>query len=252
MEQGLLVVSVGTTLREAEEAAILPMEGTLAAAFPERRYYRAWTGTEILRRLRAKNGSAPDDVATALKRMAEDGIRDVLMQPTCFLAGSEYAAILQAAEVMRNRFSSLKIGAPLFASEEDRNFMAEILRKTYVPAPEEAVLLMAHGSDTADLPTEFLQEPLYLGFRSGRPDCGDLIAKLRKHPEIRKVRLLPLMMAAGFHACRDLAGDGPDSWASQLQRAGYETECLLRGLGELPEVRQLLVAHARAAERETE
>ena len=252
MKCGLLVVSVGTTLREAEETGILPVERALAAAFPARRCYRAWTGTAILRRLREVRGNCPDDVTTALERMAEDDIRDVLIQPTCLVAGAEFAAMRQAVEVMEGRFSSVKIGMPLLADEEDLARMAEILRTTCAPAPGEAVLLMAHGSAVAALPTEFLREPLYLGFRTGKPDCGDLIGMLRQRPEIRKVRLLPMMMTAGYHACRDLAGDGPDSWKSQLQRAGYRTECLLRGLGELPEIRQLLIDHARMAERETE
>ena len=44
------------------------------------------------------------------------------------------------------------------------------------------------------------------------------------------------MLVAGDHALNDMAGDGPESWKSRLEAAGYETECVLHGLGENPAV----------------
>jgi hypothetical protein len=55
------------------------------------------------------------------------------------------------------------------------------------------------------------------------------------------------MIVAGDHANNDMAGDEEDSWKTTFENAGYEVECLVRGLGELPEIQQLLVQHAQEA-----
>ena len=53
--------------------------------------------------------------------------------------------------------------------------------------------------------------------------------------------------AAGDHANNDMAGDDEDSWKSVLNKEGYETECVLEGLGQIPAIRELYVQHSKAA-----
>ena len=59
--------------------------------------------------------------------------------------------------------------------------------------------------------------------------------------------LLPLMIVAGDHATKDMAGDEDDSWKTVFQNAGYEVECVLRGMGEYEGIQQLFAKHAEAA-----
>ncbi len=59
----------------------------------------------------------------------------------------------------------------------------------------------------------------------------------------KKAVLLPLMVVAGDHAQNDLAGDGEDSWKSNFVRAGFEVECVLKGLGEYIKIRDIYVKH---------
>ena len=44
-----------------------------------------------------------------------------------------------------------------------------------------------------------------------------------------------------------MAGDEEDSWKSQLENEGYEVICILEGLGQNPAIRNIYVAHTRAA-----
>ena len=68
--------------------------------------------------------------------------------------------------------------------------------------------------------------------------------------EYRKAVLRPLMLVAGNHAVRDMAsGDDPDSWYSLFTASGYETECIIEGLGQIPAVRDIYVSHAMKAIR---
>ena len=75
---------------------------------------------------------------------------------------------------------------------------------------------------------------------------------LVKAGDYSRVVLRPLMIVAGDHANNDMAGDEDDSWKSVFRGAGYEVECVLEGLGQLPAVRSLLIEHAREAMAEVQ
>ena len=62
-----------------------------------------------------------------------------------------------------------------------------------------------------------------------------------------KVILAPFMIVAGDHAKNDMAGD-EDSWKCELEEAGYEVRPILRGLGELPGIRQIFMEHLEEAQ----
>ena len=63
----------------------------------------------------------------------------------------------------------------------------------------------------------------------------------------KKVVLHPLMVVAGDHAHNDMASDEPDSLRTQFENAGYEVDCILDGLGQVPEIQQIYVAHVQEA-----
>ena len=55
------------------------------------------------------------------------------------------------------------------------------------------------------------------------------------------------MVVAGDHANNDMAGDEEGSWKTIFEDAGYEVECVLHGLGENEEIRQIYIDHAQEA-----
>ena len=63
------------------------------------------------------------------------------------------------------------------------------------------------------------------------------------HP--KRVILAPFMIVAGEHAKNDLAGDDPASWYSQFRAQGYETQVVMKGLGQYPGIRKILVKHLK-------
>jgi sirohydrochlorin cobaltochelatase len=60
--------------------------------------------------------------------------------------------------------------------------------------------------------------------------------------------MMPMLIVAGDHARSDLAGDQEDSWKSILEKEGYETEVILKGLGEIDAIAEVFADHAREAE----
>ena len=252
MKKALLAVSFGTTVPRAV-AAIAALEKRFQEAAPDRYFYRAFTSPTI-RRVLAERGEEVLSVEEALERMTEEGCGDVAVQPSYVLCGGEYSRLLETAARHRQKAPdcALRVGRPLLSSPADLRRAAEILWTAYRPA-EGALALFGHGTDhLADMAYPALQTALrlagignaYVATVEGWPAFGDLLAQLREE-NFRRVTLAPLMLVAGDHALKDMAGDGPESWRSRLLAEGFEVECHLRGLGELEEIRELYTQHLR-------
>ena len=81
-----------------------------------------------------------------------------------------------------------------------------------------------------------------VGTVEGWPGYEDVALQVKASGS-KRVRLAPLMLVAGDHAVNDMAGSGPDSWASRLTVEGCQVRCTIRGLGQLPAVRGLYRTH---------
>ncbi len=255
-KKALLAVSFGTSHRDTLEKTIAAIEADLAAAFPEREVRRAFTSGMILRKL-AREGTAIDSVPEALERLAAEGYSDVVIQPTHIMNGDEYDKLRALSAPWEEHFGRVRFGAPLLTERGDYQSCADALLAE-LPAPREdcAVVLMGHGTEhhanAVYTLLEYLvhdrgRRDILIGTVEGYPGFDEVLRRLEERTQVRRVELRPLMVVAGDHAKNDLAGDGGDSWKSRLQAVGYETGCVLRGLGEYPGIRALFVEHARRA-----
>ena len=256
MSKAILAVSFGTAYAETCKKTIGAIEQDLAAAFPERRLYTAWTSGMILRKLRARGEETRDTLTEALERMARDGVRDVLVQPTFLQAGYEMRLVRETLEEWKPRFDAIALGAVLIAGKDDLDALAAALEAHFAAVGEdEALVLMGHGSEESDFyPYEMLTEAFRRDGRKnfcvGTVECEPGIGpalELVRALQPGKTYLAPLMIVAGDHAINDMAGEEPDSWKNRIAACGTEPVCILKGLGEYPEVRQCFIAHARAA-----
>ena len=197
--------------------------------------------------------------AQALERLLAEGCTDVVVQPTHVMNGEEYHKLLAQAEPYRARFARMTFGRPLLTAAEDYAALGRALMEA-LPAQraDTAVLYMGHGSEHQANSAYALMEYTFhdlgrkdvvIGTVEGYPGFGEALRRLKERPQVRRVELRPLMTVAGDHAKNDLAGDEEDSWRRRLEAEGYETACVLTGLGEYPAVRALFVEHARQAEQ---
>ena len=85
----------------------------------------------------------------------------------------------------------------------------------------------------------------FIGTVEAVPTVEDVLSEVKKQ-SFWKVVLLPLMIVAGDHATNDMSGDNEDSWKSIFTREGYEVECVVRGIGEYPGIRRIILDHLRA------
>ena len=240
MKKAIVVVSFGTTHRDAEASCIRPVEAALSAAFPDWEIRRAWTSRIIARRLAAR-GEAVENETEALERLRSEGYERIAFVPTHMIRGQEYERVTAVA-------AGLPVSAPLLDTGEDLKWMAALL-DGIATAEGRTLLVMGHGTDHAADATyarlrATLTDRVKLACVEGRHALDGVMDELEAVPG-RALTLMPLMLVAGDHAKNDLAGDEGDSWKSRLEARGFDIRLRLEGLGASAAVQQRFVEKAR-------
>lgn len=256
--QAVLVVSFGTSYLDTLEKNIVAIEQTISKALPAFTMRRAFTSGVIMKKLRERDGIEIDTVPQALTKLENEGYSRVIVQPTHVINGEEYNKLCKQTAPFAERMS-ISIGTPLLTTVQDYKDTAAAIMSAMEPlATDEALVFMGHGTaHYANATYALLEyilhdlgwERVYVGTVEGYPELDQVICRLHKIPEIRRVRLHPLMVVAGDHAKNDMSGEEADSWCSQLKAEGYEVSCVLHGLGEYASVRELFAQHALAAQQ---
>lgn len=253
----LLVVSFGTSYNDNRDLTIGAVERAIQKAYPQYEIRRAFTSQIILDILKERDQLEIDNVKQAMERLVADGVRDVVIQPTHVMPGIEYDGVIAQIGAYRERFHSMKVGRPLLVEDRDYDTLIGALAEETAPynTSDTAMVFMGHGTEHAANATyPKLQQKLiqagfhnfFIGTVEAEPTVEDVLADVRK-TDAKKVVLLPLMVVAGDHAHNDMAGDAEDTWRAVFANAGYETRCVLKGLGQYPAVQQMFVDHVADA-----
>ena len=253
----LLVVSFGTSYNENRDLTIGAVEQAIEKAYPQYEIRRAFTSHIILDILKERDQLEIDNVKQAMERLIADGVRDVVIQPTHVMPGIEYDGVIAQIGAYRERFHSMNVGRPLLVEDRDYDTLIAALAEETAPynTSDTAMVFMGHGTEHAANATyPKLQQKLiqagfhnfFIGTVEAEPTVEDVLAEVRK-TNAKKVVLLPLMVVAGDHAHNDMAGDAEDTWKAVFANAGYETQCVLKGLGQYPAVQQMVVDHVADA-----
>lgn len=255
-KKGLLAVSFGTSVNETREKTIDAIEAHLRKEFPDHTLYRAWTSGMIIRKLKKRDGVQIDTVKEAMERMADDGVTEVVVQPTHVINGIENDGMIADALFYQDRFDRIVFGAPLLTSDEDSGAVIEAVMAEFKDLPkEEALVFMGHGTTHyanaiyAALDYKFKDmgyKNVFLGTVEAYPSLETLMKLVREHGTNR-VTLAPFMVVAGDHAMNDMSSEDQDSWRSRFEAAGFEVKCVLKGLGEYEGIRRLYAKHVRDA-----
>ncbi len=254
----ILAVSFGTVHTETREKTIGAVESELQSAYPEAEIRRVFTSQEVIERLKKQEGLWIPNLEEALSKAAADGIRRIAVQPTCLTKGAEYTALSAQLEVWKKTFAQVVLGEPLLSSGADIEAVgcALVSEMSSYEDGETAICYVGHGIGTeANEVYQRLQDRLtssglenhYVGTVKAEPSLGTVLHAVAAKGIYRNVVLKPLMVTAGTHAAKDMAGGGPDSWKSRFASAGFRVTCLLQGLGENKEIRKLYAAHVKAA-----
>ena len=250
MGKGILVVSFGTSHIDTMEKTITVIEQDIARQFPEWSVYRAFTSRMIVRKLKRTENMEIDTVEEALRRMAADGISEVIVQPTHIINGIENDRMMEDLMENMSLFRKIRVGKPLLSSVDDYKKAIHAVMSEVGLETGEMLVLMGHGTDhhaNAAYPTlEYTFHALgynqvLVGTVESFPELKNVMAKL-EIAEKKKVALMPFMLVAGDHAKNDMAGE-EDSWKTELEDAGYAVRVILKGLGEFEGIRKIFLEH---------
>ena len=278
-ENEILAVSFGTSLNDSRVADIKGIEDALQEANPDWSVRRAFTAQIIINHVQARDGEKIDNVDQALERAVDNGVKNLVVQPTHLMRGAEYDELVEAVENYKDKFETVKIAEPLLgevgadadAVNSDKEAVAKALTAEAVKdagydsldaAKEDgtAFVFMGHGtSHTAKVSYSQMQtqmkdlgyDNVFIGTVEGEPEetsCESVIDAVEK-AGYKKVVLRPLMVVAGDHANNDMAGDDDDSWLSMFKASGKfdSVDTQITGLGEIKDIQQIYVDHTAEA-----
>ena len=278
-ENELLVVSFGTSFNDSRAEDVKGIEDALAEAYPDWSVRRAFTAQIIINHVEARDDEVIDNMQQALDRAVENGVKNLVVQPTHLMHGAEYDEMTEAINGYKDKFESVAIAEPMLGEvgddatviNDDKKAVAQAITDEAckeagfdsMDAAAEAgtaFVFMGHGtSHTANITYDQMQTQMEdLGFKNafigtveGEPEdtaCDKVIEKV-KEAGYKNVVLRPLMVVAGDHANNDMAGDDEDSWKSQFVASGNfdKVDCQIEGLGRIEAVEKLYVEHTKAA-----
>ena len=278
-ENEILVVSFGTSFNDSRAEDIKGIEDALQEAYPDWSVRRAFTAQIIINHVEARDGEAIDNMQQALERAVDNGVKNLVVQPTHLMHGAEYDEMVEAIDNYKDKFESVAIAEPMLGEvgddatviNDDKKAVAQAITDEACKAAGyddmkaaaddgTAFVFMGHGtSHTANVTYDQMQTQMedlgftnaFIGTVEGEPEdteCQAVIEKI-KDAGFKKVVLRPLMVVAGDHANNDMAGDDEDSWKSQFEAAGAfdSVDCQIEGLGRIEAVEDLYVAHTKDA-----
>lgn len=278
-ENELLVVSFGTSFNDSRAEDIGGIEKALEAAYPDWSVRRAFTAQIIINHVQARDDEKIDNVDQALERAVDNGVKNLVVQPTHLMHGAEYDELVEALDNYKDKFETVTVAEPLLGEvgsdatviNEDKAKVAEAITAEAVKtagydsldaAKEDgtAFVFMGHGtshsakvsySQMAAQMEAFSYDNVFIGTVEGEPEdtsCENVIEAV-KEAGYTKVVLRPLMVVAGDHANNDMAGDDEDSWKSQFTASGYfdSIDTQISGLGRIDAIEQIYVDHTKDA-----
>ena len=254
-EKELLVVSFGTSFNDSRVNDIGGVEKALQEAYPDWSVRRAFTAQIIINHIWARDGEVIDNVDQALQRAVDNGVKQLVIQPTHLMHGAEYDELMESVDQYKDKFESVEVAEPLLgevgADASTINADKEAAAKAVVAEAVKvagfdsveamdqdgtALVLMGHGtSHVANVTYDQLQEQMkqlgyknvFIGTVEGNP-ADTALPEVKKAVEAAgytKVIIRPMMVVAGDHANNDMAADEEGSWYYGFANGGeFEVE----------------------------
>ncbi|MGH4038847.1 MAG: sirohydrochlorin cobaltochelatase [Sphaerochaeta sp.] len=255
----ILVVSFGTSYNSTRDKTIGAIERKIDEAYgDEYDVRRAFTSQFIINKLASRDNLIIDNVEEALQRCIDDGVTTLVVQPTHVMAGSEDDDMVQTVKQYADKFEHLSIGTPLLTTPQNYRDAVKILTDVThsYDDGDTSIVYMGHGTQHpgnityANLQT-YVDEAgfgdrYFIGTVEATPTLEDMINKAEESGNDRVV-LRPFMIVAGDHANNDMAGDEAGSWKTEFKKAGFDVECIIEGLGEIPAIQDMFVSKTSEA-----
>jgi sirohydrochlorin cobaltochelatase len=250
MEQGdkaaLLMVHFGTSYDETRAVTIDAINARAKATFPELEVREAYSSRIVIRLLK-KRGTVKLNPLDALLNLRGEGYTHIVVQSSHILEGVEMESLRRDVAAAAPFFKEIRIGTPLLYTTGDMEKVASVFESR---KPEKGhLVLVGHGTYTPTTATYAMMDyifkangskQIHVGTVEGYPTYHTVLAQL-KAAKAKHITLAPMMFVAGDHARNDIAGE----WKEMLEKEGFSVDVRLEGMGEIPQIQEILIDHIR-------
>jgi sirohydrochlorin cobaltochelatase len=210
--------------------------------FPDYEIRWAFTSQKVRLKLAQDKGQKLNDLPTTLQELRAAGYTQVAIQSLHIVPGEEWEkkVVLESRKIPGLKVT---LGKPLLSSKKDQEQVLQAIAQTFPKdLKDTAVVLVAHGSPSAEgtatylafnrlLRSHYPNQNVFLGTVEGKPTRKQVMAAVKKS-NASSVVLLPFLFVAGEHVAKDILGDDPESWKSELlKQKAYHIEGITKGLG---------------------
>ena len=247
---GILLVHYGTSNDKSRAQTIDKLNSRVAETFPDCAVVEAYSAPSVIKTL-AKRGIKKLYISQALDSLKALGCNKLVVQSTMLLDGVMTEMLRTEVGKVKNDFRAVSVVRPLLYSVDDCRTMIEMLTKSLladkaVVAKSSQVVLVGQGSDS---PANAMYSQIdyllkaegksswHVGTIEGFPTIENVEQQLRNSKN-KNVILVPLLYIAGNHQKDDIDG----VWKTQLQTKGYHVDVLGKGLGEMAEIQDMIIA----------
>ena len=247
---GILLVHYGTSNDKSRAQTIDKLNSRVAETFPDCAVVEAYSAPSVIKTL-AKRGIKKLYISQALDSLKALGCNKLVVQSTMLLDGVMTEMLRTEVGKVKNDFRAVSVVRPLLYSVDDCRTMIEMLTKSLladksVATKKSQVVLVGHGSDS---PANAMYSQIdyllkaegksswHVGTIEGFPKIENVEQQLRNSKN-KNVILVPLLYIAGNHQKDDIDG----VWKTQLQTKGYLVDVLGKGLGEMAEIQDMIIA----------
>lgn len=257
MKKAILIVSFGTTYTDTRTKNITAIKQQVSMLYPDTIVEEAVSSTIVRKHMQEKEHINAKSPLEALISLKEQDVTQVVVFPTHVIDGIENNQMKNAVEECRHLFDKIVVADALLANADDYTDVAKALWESLKELTGNSVLIfMGHGTEhMADSSYRVMEQalrayagkPVYIATVEGKRTIQDVINDMREEGIVNTgVLLAPLMLVAGDHANNDMAGDD-ESFATILKANGYTPQCVIKGIGEYPAVRQVYLSHLQKA-----
>ena len=125
----ILVTSFGTSYNDSRHITIGAIEDAIREKYwQDYDIRRAFTAQIIIDKLKKRDGITIDNMTEALDRCVEDGVKEIVVQPTHLMAGLEYADVKDELDKYADKFDKISLGDPLLTSDDDYKKVAAAIK----------------------------------------------------------------------------------------------------------------------------
>jgi sirohydrochlorin cobaltochelatase len=237
-DPAIVLVAFGTTTEAFD--TYNHFEEKVKARFPGYEIRWAFTSHKVRHKVAQEKGKKLNDLGTTLRELKAAGYSRVAIQSLHIVPGAEWEKkIVQVSREIPDL--KIALGKPLLTSPKDQERVLQAIAQTFPKdAKDTVVVLMAHGSPLPEgEKTYFAFDRLlrthyrnvFLGTVEEKPSKEEAFEAVKK-ANPNTVVLMPFMFVAGEHVAKDMLGDDPESWKSELlKQKAYRIVGVKKGLG---------------------